>query len=492
MVIAQTTLGAVKGREKDAALLFAGIPYAAPPIDNLRFRAALPHEPWSDARPALKFGPAAPQIATGGMTDAAPVRSSEDCLTLNISTPAVDAGKRPVLFWIHGGGYRTGQAAIPWYNGTRFALNGDIVVVSINYRLGALGFTDLSRFGKEYETSGINGILDQITALRWVRDNIENFGGDPAQVTIAGESAGGFSVCTLLGSPLAKGLFRAAISQSGGAHHTLPAAASNQVTDRFLAALEANGNAGTDALTLDALSTQDILAAQQSVSAELEKDTVAAYGVAVAPFYPAEGTYVLPESPLQAIAGGLNSNVPVLTGTNRDETTLWGYGKVDDAKLTAMAQRLGAAPMLSSYRACRPEADASELMIALTTDHMFRIPTIRLAEAREQHGAKTWMYFFCWASRAFGGRLGATHALEIPFAFNNLDKAGVDVFLGEGPSPQSVADAMHAAWIEFIRSGDPGWQRYDSEDRATMCFDEPSTLQNDPYGAEREAWQGLR
>lgn len=492
MTVAQTMYGPVEGREKDAALLFAGIPYAAPPIDALRFRAAQPHEPWSDVRAALKFGPAAPQIATGGMTDAAPVRASEDCLTLNICTPALDGRKRPVLFWIHGGAYRTGQGAIPWYNGTRFALNGDIVVVSINYRLGALGFTDLSRFGKEYETSGINGILDQITALRWVRDNIANFGGDPAQVTIAGESAGGFSVSTLLGSPLAKGLFRAAIPQSGGAHHTLRAAASNHVTDRFLAALEANGTASADALSLDSVSTDVILAAQQAVCEELEKDTVAAYGVAVAPFYPAEGTYVLPDSPLRAITNGLNSNVPVLTGTNRDETTLWGYGKVDDAKLTAMAQRLGAEPTLVTYRASRPDAGANELMIALTTDHMFRMPAIRLAEAREQHGAKTWMYFFCWASRAFGGRLGATHALEIPFAFNNLDKTGVDIFLGEGPTPQGVADAMHAAWTQFIRSGDPGWQSYDSQDRATMCFDEQSTLQNDPNGTEREAWQGLR
>ena len=202
MTIAQTAQGAVQGREKDSVLLFAGIPYAAPPVDNLRFRAAQPHESWSSVRPALKFGPAAPQIASGGMTDSASVRWSEDCLTLNIATPALDDRARPVLVWIHGGGYRTDQGAIPWYNGSSFALAGDIVVVSINYRLGALGFADLSRFGEAYETSGINGTLDQITALLWVRDNIGNFGGDPAKITIAGESAGGFSVCTLLGSPL--------------------------------------------------------------------------------------------------------------------------------------------------------------------------------------------------------------------------------------------------------------------------------------------------
>ena len=209
-IIAETSCGRVQGREKDGVLLFAGLPYAAPPIGARRFRAAAPHEGWSDVRDARRFGPAAPQIATGGMTDPAPVRWDEDCLTLNVQTPALDDAGRPVLVWIHGGGYRSGQGAVPWYNGARFAANGDIVAVTINYRLGALGFTDLSRFGAEFATSGLNGILDQITALEWVRDNIAGFGGDPAKVTIAGESAGGFSVGTLLGSPRAEGLFRRA------------------------------------------------------------------------------------------------------------------------------------------------------------------------------------------------------------------------------------------------------------------------------------------
>ena len=212
--------GNIQGREKNDALLFAGIPYAQAPIDNLRFKAPQPLAPFTDTFAALKFSPAAPQIPSGGMTDSAPVRWSEDCLYLNISAPTNilkegDAGGRAVMVWIHGGGYTSGQGAIPWYNGTRFAKNNDIVVVSINYRLGALGFADLTHLGDEFATSNINGTLDQIAALQWVHDNIAAFGGDPDRVTIAGESAGGFSVATLMACPSADGLFQQAIPQSG-------------------------------------------------------------------------------------------------------------------------------------------------------------------------------------------------------------------------------------------------------------------------------------
>ena len=488
----QTTTGPIQGREKEGVLLFSGIPYAAPPVGQLRFRAAQAHEPWSDVRPALKFGPAAPQIPTGGLTSSTPVRWSEDCLTLNVCTPGLDGERRPVLVWIHGGAYRTGQGAIPWYNGTRFAQHGDIVVVSINYRLGALGFTDLSRFGDGYATSGVNGILDQICALEWVRDNIGNFGGDPNQVTIAGESAGGFSVSTLLGSPSAQGLFHRAIPQSGAAHHTLPRATAERITDLFLEAL------GVDSpMALDAVDAADVLDAQASVIKRLEDRTsttaeLAELSVPVDPFYPAIGNPVLPESPLTAIANGLGSAVDVLTGSNRHETTLWGYGDVSVEKLERVAAIYDATEPLAAYRKARPDAKPEELMIALTTDHMFRIPAIRLVEARAGHDARSWMYWFCWESRAFSGRLGATHALEIPFAFDNLDRAGVDVFLGDGDKPQAVADAMHTAWIGFIRDGNPGWQPYDLESRSTMRFDEDSRLVSDPEASERQSWEGHR
>ncbi|HEX7036632.1 MAG TPA: carboxylesterase/lipase family protein [Pseudomonadales bacterium] len=488
MTIAETTSGPVQGRIKDGALLFAGIPYAAPPVGSNRFRAAQPVEPWREVRDATRFGPAAPQVPGGGLTDSAPVRWSEDCLTLNVCTPALDAARRPVLFWIHGGGYRTGQGAIPWYNGARFATRGDIVVVSINYRLGALGFTDLSPFGDDYATSGANGLLDQITALRWVRQNIEHFGGDPDRVTIAGESAGAFSVCTLLASPLARGLFRAAIAQSGGAQHTLPTAAGQVVAQRLLEELR-------DDAALQALPVEQILAAQQRV-AETLGDGAAAQehlGVAVAPFYPVEGNPVVPAAPLDAIVSGASRGIPLLTGTNRHETTLFGYGDADAARLERIARRYGAEPTLGVYRRTRPEATPAELLIALTTDHMFRIPAIRLLEARAgQPATPSWMYWFCWESRAFEGRLRSTHALEIPFAFDNLDKPGVEVFLGPGERPRALAERMHRAWIDFVRDGDPGWAPYEPQRRATMKFDLETELLFDPDGEERAAWEGLR
>lgn len=490
MSIVETTSGPIEGRSKDGVLLFAGIPYAAAPVGALRFRAPQPPEPWTEVRPATRFGPAAPQVPTGGLTSSAPVRWDEDCLFLNVTTPAVDDGRRPVLVWIHGGGYRTGQGAIPWYSGARFAANGDIVVVSINYRLGALGFTDLSRFGKEFATSGANGILDQIHALQWVRDNIERFGGDPARVTIAGESAGAFSVSTVLASPLARGLFRGAIAQSGAAHHTLPASAGELVTERLLETLNAR-----DPGALQAVPAERILEAQTTISDEFGDGhrTLERFGVAVAPFYPVEGNDVVPVAPIEAIRNGASRGIPLLTGTNRDETTLFGYGDTDDARLERIAERYGAFAPLAAYREQRPEADASALLVALTTDHMFRIPAIRMLEARAgQAQTPSWMYWFCWRSRAFEGRLGATHALEIPFAFDNLDRAGVDVFLGPGEPPQPIADVMHRAWTDFVRNQNPGWAAYDLEQRPTMRFANESAVVDDPDGAERRAWDGVR
>ena len=482
-VIAETQSGPIQGREKHNVLLFAGIPYAAPPVAERRFRAAEPHDGWTTVRDARKFGSAAPQIAGGGITDP-PVHWDEDCLTLNVQSPALDDAGRPVLVWIHGGGYRNGQGAVPWYNGARFVANGDIVAVTINYRLGALGFTDLSRFGGEFATSGINGILDQITALEWVRDNIANFGGDPAKVTVAGESAGGFSVGTLLGSPRAGGLFRGVIAQSGAAHHCLPKRAGEIVADRFLRALGADSALGLQAATVDT-----ILEAQVSVCEALERGPglTSALDVPVSAFYPVIGNGILPEPPLDAIRAGLGADVNVLAGSNRDETTLWGYGDVEMTRVERTADRLGTRRVFDVYRRTRTGASARELMTAITTDHMFRIPAIRLAEA---HGGSTWLYQFNWRSRL--ANLGATHALEIPFAFDNLHQPGVAAFIGEGSPAQHVADAVHGAWTRFIRDGDPGFPPYSTVRRETMVFDDTSGVVQDPDAEERAAWNGLR
>ena len=483
--IAETTCGPVQGRVKDDVLLFAGIPYAAAPVGSRRFKKAIPHEPWSEVRAATRFGPAAPQVPSGGMTANAPVNWNEDCLFLNICTPALDSKKRPVMFWIHGGGYRTGQGAIPWYDGTSFATNGDIVVVSINYRMGAFGFTDLSRFGDEYATSGINGILDQIVALEWVRDNISNFGGDPGQVTIAGESAGGFAVGTLLGSERAQGLFHRAIPQSGAAHHTMSEAAGNRVSDLFLKEV------GFETIeALQEMKADVILKAQGRIDVSVQRGDTD-LGEKGSPFYPVTGNEILPISPLEAIRNGVGRNVDALTGTNKDEATLFIMSEVSEDKLKREINGYGGdESLLSAYSSNLSGASVTELSVELSTDFSFRIPSVRLAEARCSQAAKTWVYLFNWESR--NPKLKATHALEIPFVFNNLGKAGVDAFIGKGSLPQSVADEMHSAWTGFIRDGDPGWQTYELDDRATMCFDEVSTVEMDPGQFRREAWEGIR
>ena len=484
----ETTTGPIEGREKDGTLFFAGIPYAASPTESKRFQRAQAHEPWLDVLSTKKIGAAAPQLPGSGLSDPPSVRWDENCLTLNITTPMTSGSGRPVFVWIHGGAYRTGQGGIPWYNGARFAVHGDIVVVSINYRLGALGFTDLSTFGSEFEFSGINGLLDQMFALEWVQQNIEQFGGDPAKVTIAGESAGGFSVSTLLGMPATDGLFRHAIPQSGAAHHTLPAKAGKLVRDAFLKELDADGPT-----QFMAASAEEILHAQLQTIAKLETpDTQETLGVPVSAFYPVIGSTLLAESPIDAIRSGVGSGVAVMTGSNHHETTLWSYqDRINERQLERRALGMGDQHLLQRYRDARPHDSAADLMTAISTDFMFRIPAIRLLEARP-YTSRNWLYQFNWESRAFDGNLKATHALEIPFAFDNLDQAGVDNFIGPGPTPQHIADRMHHAWIDFIRDGDPGWTPYSAETRNTMIFDDESGPIRDPEANERKAWEGIR
>ena len=493
---AHTRSGPVEGRVSEGVLLFGGIPYAAPPVGPLRFAPPRPHAPWTEVRPARRFGDAALQPPGSGLTSSPPRRMSEDCLTLNVTTPALDDGARPVLFWIHGGAFRTGQGAIPWYNGASFAKRGDIVTVSINYRLGAFGFSDLSELeGEELADSGALGILDQLAALGWVRDNIAAFGGDPSRVTVAGESAGAMSVGTLLGAEAARGLFRGAIAQSGATAHVLPARASRAVARALLDELGVRDLGG-----LRALPGNKILDAQQAVEERLRDrgridDPDLRRAAGAMPFQPALGGPTLPKHPLEHVQAGGAAPVALLIGTNAHETTLWNPGDVDDARLDELARDFGldAPGALAAYRAEHPGASAWELMIALTTDQMFRIPALRLAEAHTAAGGATWMYRFSWESRAFSGRLRSTHALEIPFAFNNLERMGVDIFLGEGPVPSELAERMHDCWIAFVRDGSPStpatpWDRFDTARRRTLELGDEIGLRDDPLGQTRAVW----
>jgi para-nitrobenzyl esterase len=509
--IATTAQGRVQGREKDGVLLFAGIPYAAPPVGPLRFRPPAPREPWTGVRETAAFGPLSWQapgllgmILGGGTVDC-----DEDCLSLNVQTPALDDGARPVMVWIHGGGFIGGTGATPWYNGQRFVQHGNVVTVTINYRLGALGFLHLAALGGEaYASSGLNGILDQVAALEWVRDNITAFGGDPGNVTIFGESAGGMSVGTLLGMPRASGLFHRAIPQSGAAHNLSTAARATHVTELFLQ------EAGLDDLEgLLAADPQALIDAQEKMPGVLTRERLAeglegGSGASNAvvlgmPFQPVIDGVELPVPPLDAIRDGLSAHVPVLVGTTLEEWKLFHLTAgeaLDDAKLERRLARIfpNAEEILATYREPRPGASADDVWCAILTDVIFRLPAIRLAETQAEHQPdNTFSYRFSWKSRAFDGRIGSCHALEIPFVFDNLDRGGSAAFLGEGPTPSALATAMHDSWWHFAHDGDPNhegipaWGAYDTATRTTIDFDDEIAVLHDPDSAERQVWDAV-
>jgi|TARA_Y100000031_G_scaffold111481_1_gene122901 para-nitrobenzyl esterase len=489
--LAQTACGTVRGRHRRGVQLFAGIPYAEPPVGDRRFAPPTPHDSWDGTRDALRFGKAAPQLPGEGLTNRVLLAWDEDCLTLNVVTPAADDARRPVYVWIHGGAYQHGQGATPWYDGTSFAIRGDIVVVTINYRLGALGFCHLSpHLGDRFASAGVNGFLDQLAALGWVRDNIAAFGGDPDRVTVGGESAGAFSVCNVLASPHAAGLVHRAIAQSGAAHNTHDPESGKEISAQFLAAL-----GEPNAAELLEIGADRILEAQQQVI--VERSTRPSHGPE--PFYPVWGHEALPRAPHELIAEGAGSEVGLLTGTNEDEMALWGVTGLSEDRVHRYTARMSpdADAVLACYRQRLSDVEAGWVACAIATDRVFRVPAIRLAENRHANGAATWMYRFSWDSRAFEGQFGAAHALEIPFTFNTLDGPGTDVFLGEGPRPDALAETMHDSWIAFIRHGDPStsalgdWPPYEPDRRLVMDLDDECGLLADPESDEREIWESV-
>ena len=489
--LAQTACGTVRGRHRRGVQLFAGIPYAEPPVGDRRFAPPTPHDSWDGTRDALRFGKAAPQLPGEGLTNRVLLAWDEDCLTLNVVTPAADDARRPVYVWIHGGAYQHGQGATPWYDGTSFAIRGDIVVVTINYRLGALGFCHLSpHLGDRFASAGVNGFLDQLAALGWVRDNIAAFGGDPDRVTVGGESAGAFSVCNVLASPHAAGLVHRAIAQSGAAHNTHDPESGKEISAQFLAAL-----GEPNAAELLEIGADRILEAQQQVI--VERSTRPSHGPE--PFYPVWGHEALPRAPHELIADGAGSEVALLTGTNEDEMALWGVTGLSEDRVHRYTARMSpdADAVLACYRQRLSDVEPGWVACAIATDRVFRVPAIRLAENRHANGAATWMYRFSWDSRAFEGQFGAAHALEIPFTFNTLDGPGTDVFLGEGPRPDALAETMHDSWIAFIRHGDPStsalgdWPPYEPDCRLVMDLDDECGLLADPESDEREIWESV-
>jgi para-nitrobenzyl esterase len=490
MTIAETRSGKVEGFEKDGVHVFRGIPYAAPPVGALRWQPPQREAAWDDVRDATKFSAQSAQTPFPMMTltGAQMPADSEDSLYLNIYTPGCDDKARPVLFWIHGGAFIWGSGDTSWYDGTPFANHGDVVVVTINYRLGPFGFLHLDDLFEGFAGSGNCGILDQIAALEWVRDNIAAFGGNPDDVLIFGESAGGASVGTLLGTPAAKGLFHKAVPQSGAASWIATPEGATDATSQLLA------NLGVEPGDRDALLAKTTQEIKDAMPPFVEN------GGNLLPYQPVIDGVVLPEPPLDAIRNGNAKDVHVLIGTNHDEMTLFVAADPEFASLTddIIATRATTAGfdgpgLVAHFRAQRPDATPAELWLQLATEAVFRFPAIALAEAQLAHGP-VWMYLFTWGTPVFGGFLKSTHALEIPFVFDQLGTVEAKFFTGEGAERQGIADAMHGAWIALARTGSPAhgglpdWPAYDLTRRATMRFDVECELLDDPEGALRDAF----
>ncbi|MGR7027068.1 carboxylesterase/lipase family protein [Geodermatophilus sp. URMC 62] len=494
----QTSGGTVRGTSRDGVHAFLGIPYAAPPFGARRFAAPQPAERWDGVRPATEYGPTVPKPPYAPPYDVLlpePQIPGEDCLNLNVWTPDPGASGLPVFVWIHGGAFVYGSGAVPVYDGTAFARDG-VVCVTINYRLGVDGFLHFADDGP-----ADRGLLDQVAALRWVQENIAAFGGDPARVTIGGESAGAMSVACLLAMPSARGLFAQAVAQSGAGHHALTAATATRIGG-YLA--ERLGVPATRE-ALAAVPVADLIAAQQGLAREValapDPGRFGEVAVNLMAFEPVVDGDVLPDLPIRGIAGGSARDVAVLVGANRDEQRLFlvpnGVADLVTDQLLALALAgygLPADRALEVYGAARPGATPGELLADVATDWFFRVPAIRLAEAvGEQGGAggRAWVYEFSWPSPQFGGRLGACHALELGFTFDTLEQEGHGALMGEA-APQALADAMHGAWVRFVTDGDPGWAPYDTQRRPVQDFGEQVRLVNDPRGDQRVLWEGIR
>ncbi|MCX5044860.1 carboxylesterase/lipase family protein [Aldersonia sp. NBC_00410] len=491
--IVRTRTGQLAGRTSDGITSFLGIPYAAPPFGANRMCPPQPVQPWDGVREAVEFGPTAPKGDYPPMYQplfAEVTIPGEDCLNLNVWTPDTGSARLPVLVWIHGGSFMNGSGSVDMYNGSAFARDG-VVCVTINYRLGAEGFL--------YLGDGIAnlGLLDQVAALRWVQDNIAAFGGDPTRVTVAGESAGAMSITTLLAMPLADGLFAQAITQSGAGANTLTEEQGRMVGGYLADALGVP--ASRDALRevpLDRLvqTASDLVTEVQTGVDPVKWGSLA---LSLLPFAPTVDGTVLPAVPLDAFAAGAGAGVPLLVGCTRDEARLFlvapgAIDFIDDDGLAASAGVYGlGANEVAVYQGNRPDAGAGDVLAAVVSDWFFRIPALRVAEARG--GAPTWVYRFDALDPADNQLLGSCHATEVPFVFGTHAFDSALPLVGANPSP-GISAAAHGAWVSFATTGNPGWSAYDTERRATGLLTDTVTVTevDDPAGDERALWDGIR
>jgi len=478
--VATTTAGAVRGSYDEGSAVFLGVPFAQPPFGTQRLAAPAPVAGWRGERDATSYGPTAPQPNRQFTLVPEPVVPGDDCLNLNVFTPSLADGRLPVMVWIHGGGFTAGCNRSAWYRGTRFARDG-VVVVSINYRLGAEGFLVVDGAPPN------RAVLDWVAALEWVRDNVAAFGGDPDRVTIAGQSAGGVACATLLGVPRARGLFRRAILMSGVGATTRSHDSALEQGRRFAAELGVEPHASA----LSQVDPSRVIDVQEELANRRDRDGDARGGLSFGPVVDGE---IVKASPMDAVAGGATTGIDVMVGATAEEvnaTVLRSANRIDDGRVERRLTRMGmTSDDISAYRATfADDVEPWQVLGQAVTDSMFRVPAARFAEARASAGhdlAGTWAYEFQWRSPSLGG-LGAVHCLDIPFAFDVLDADGAPAVTGAEP-PQELADEIHSSWVRFVANGDTGWPRYDTGTGQVMAFDTISKPVDDPWRALRTIW----
>jgi para-nitrobenzyl esterase len=498
--IAETSRGRVRGLNNDGIKIFKGIPYGAPTDGPNRFHAAKLAAPWKGIRDALAYGPMCPQdirpppsFATSWAVEQP---MSEDCLCLNIWTPALrDHHKRPVMVWFHGGGFSTGSGGNPVYDGANLARKGDAVVVTLNHRLNIFGHLYLARLGgTEYAESGNLGVLDLVAALRWIHTNIDEFGGDPANVTIFGQSGGGAKVGTLMAMPQTRGLFHRAIVQSGS---QLDGLSPDEATAHALLFLKAAEVPSNELSKLQKLSFEQLLAASRKAMRTPG---------AQPNFSPVVDGKFLPAGPWTPDGPSCSASVPMMIGSTKTETTAsLGAGDpaafaLNDAtlhkKLAAWIPAGDVDRVVAGYRALAPEATPSDLFFAITTARCARQQAWLQAERKAaQNAAPVWLYELDWQTPVDGGKWKSPDALDLAFVFDNVAKS--ESIVGGGEEPRALAEQMSTAWLAFARSGNPNnealpsWAPFRAPERATMVFNVQSREVDDFRGAERRLLESL-
>ena len=494
--IIETSSGRLEGEAQGNVLVFRGIPFAKSPVGPLRFRPPEPPDPWTGIRAATSFGPGGPQ-GVNPVAAVLPVfvpETSEDCLYLNVFTPDT-TGKRPVLVWIHGGGNITGAGSQLLYDGSELVRRGDVVVVTLNYRLGIFGFLHgRSVAGEAFPTSGNEALLDQITALQWVQKEIAAFGGDPDNVTIAGESAGGTNVAALMGMPAARGLFHKAIMQSSGTvgHHL----SLERAARVFSAILDAVGLPPSDASQLRQFSGEALLDLQTRV------------GMVNGAFGPVIDGDVLPRSTYEAIEAGETAGVPIIVGTVGDEMTVFGLMDpslpgLDEAGLLARADAITSGRGQEAIDLYRTERQTDgealpppALWSAMLTDHNFFVPAMRFAELQSNQ-APSYAYLFTWQSAIMGGVFGSIHGIDLPFMWGLHNDLGLVSLVSDLTTAEPLSTMFQDALLAFVRTGDPAtsalaWPAYAPPRRSTMIFDRRSMIEDAPRQVERQFWDSVR